>query len=135
MEPVVAEKGAVDICRGGIAFTDTRNGNYDIYYAPFVAAPTPIIVTDSISGGFSVTAIIKNIGGAPTENFPWSIKLTGTIFMGIGEENGTASLAPGASMTIKNFMVGFGAVTITVTADTAIASKEFKLLLIFFKEV
>jgi hypothetical protein len=78
---VVTEKGAVDICRGGIAFTDTRNGNYDIYYAPFVAAPTPIIVIDSISGGFGVTAVIKNIGDAPTENFNWSITTEGLVFI------------------------------------------------------
>ena len=30
---VVAQKGAVDICKSGIAFIDTRNGNYDIYFA------------------------------------------------------------------------------------------------------
>jgi hypothetical protein len=132
---VVAEKGAVDICKGGIAFTDTRNGNYDIYYASFVAKPTPIIVIDSISGGFGLITTIKNIGDAPTENFPWSIKLTGTIFIGIGEENGAASLAPSASKTIKNLMVGFGAITVTVTADTVTKTKDFKLFLIFLKEV
>jgi hypothetical protein len=132
---VVAEKGAVGICRGGIAFTDTRNGNYDIYYTSFVAAPTPIIVIDSISGGFSVTAVIKNIGDAPTENFPWSITLTGTILIGIGEEHGTVSLPPGTSLTIKRFMVGFGTITVTVTADTATKTKDFKLFLIYFKEV
>jgi hypothetical protein len=132
---VVAEKGAVDICRGGIAFTDSRNGNYDIYYAPFVAAPTPILVIDSISGGFGVTAVIKNIGDAPTENFPWSITLTGNILIGKGEVNGTINLPPDASMTIQRFMVGFGAVTVTVTADTATKTKDFKLFLIYFKEV
>jgi hypothetical protein len=132
---VVAEKGAVDICRGSITFTDTRNGNFDIYYAPFVAIPTPIVVIDSISGGFGVTAVIKNIGDAPTENFPWSITLTGTIFIGIGKEHGTVSLPPGASMTIHRFIVGFGAVTVTVTTDTTTKTKDFKLFLIYFKEV
>jgi len=132
---VVAEKGAVDICRGSITFTDTRNGNFDIYYAPFVAIPTPIVVIDSISGGFGVTAVIKNIGDAPTENFPWSITLTGTIFIGIGKEHGTVNLPPGASMTIHRFIVGFGAVTVTVTTDTTTKTKDFKLFLIYFKEV
>jgi hypothetical protein len=115
---VVAEKGAVDI-----------------YYAPFVAAPTPILVIDSITGGFGVTAVIKNIGDAPTENFPWRITLTGNILIGKGKVNGTISLPPDASMTIQRFMVGFGAVTVTVTADTATKTKDFKVFLIYFKEV
>jgi len=132
---VVAEKGAVDICRGGIAFTDIRGGNYNIYYAPFVATPTPIVVIASISGGFGVNAVVKNIGDAPAENFPWSITLTSAIFPDVREKKGTASLASGASITIKTgLIVGFGAVTVTVTADSTKASKEFKLLLIFFKE-
>jgi hypothetical protein len=133
---VVAEKGAVAICKGGIAFTDKRNGNYDIYYAPYVAKPTPQMVIASISGGFGVTAVIKNIGDAPTENFPWSITLKSTIFPDARGKNGTiSSLIPGASLTIKTgLMVGFGAVTVIVTADTETASKDFKLLLIFFKE-
>jgi hypothetical protein len=39
-------------------------------------------------------------------------------------------------MTIKTgLIVGFGPVTVTVTADTAKTSKDFKLLFIFFKEV
>ena len=122
--------------KDGIAFTDKRNGNYDIYYASYVAKPTPQIVIDSISGGFGVTAVIKNIGDAPAENLPWSITLTGTIFPGVRGKNGTISLAPGDTMTIKTgLMVGFGAVTVTVTADTATKSKDFKLLLLFFKEV
>ncbi|VVB61476.1 Uncharacterised protein [uncultured archaeon] len=132
---VVAEKGAVDICRGGIAFTDTRNGNYDIYYAPFVAAPTPIVVIDSISGGFGVTAVIKNIGDASIDTFNWRMTVEGNILGGNKTITGIAALPPGVSMTIQRFMVGFGAVMVTVTADTATASKDFKLFLIFFKEV
>jgi len=132
---VVAEKGAVDICRGGIAFTDTRNGNYDIYYTPFVAAPTPIIVIDSISGGFGVTAVIKNIGDAPTENFNWSMTIEGNILIGNKAITGIATLPPSVSMAIQRFMVGFGAVTVTVTIDTATKTKDFKLFLIYLKEV
>ncbi|MCX6664297.1 MAG: hypothetical protein NTZ75_08640, partial [Euryarchaeota archaeon] len=133
---VVAEKGAVDIGKNGIAFTDNRNGNYDIYFAPFVTKPTPIVVIDSISGGFGVTAVIKNYGDATAENFDWSITAEGKIFKGGGRKTGTATLAPEASMTIKiGLMVGFGAVTVTVTADTATKIQHFKLFFIFLKEV
>jgi hypothetical protein len=132
---VVAEKGAVDICRGGIAFTDTRSGNYDIYYASYVAKPAPIVVIDSISGGFGVNAVIKNIGDAPSEHFNWSFTAEGNILRGDIPITGTASLAPGASITIHRFMVGFGAVTVTVTTDTTTKTKDFILFLIYFKEV
>jgi hypothetical protein len=134
---IVAEKGAVDIGKTGIVFTDTRNGNYDIYYASYVAKPTPIIVIDSLSGGFGITAVIKNIGDAPAENISWSFTLAGSIFLGGSrEKNGTISLAPGDTMTIRSgLMVGFGDVKVTVTADTATKTKDFKLFLIYFKEV
>ena len=38
---VIAEKGAVDIDKSGIAFTDKRNGNYEIYYARIAQVGTP----------------------------------------------------------------------------------------------
>jgi hypothetical protein len=128
---VVTEKGAVDIGKTGIAFTDTRNGNYDIYFSSVTTAPAPQIVIDSISGGMGVGAIITNYGDAPAENFNWSITTEGLVFIG-REKSGTATLAPGASMMIKTgFMVGFGPVTVTVTADSATLIQQF-IQLIFF---
>jgi hypothetical protein len=131
---VVAEKGAVDIGKSGIAFTDNRDGNYDIYFAPFVARPTSQVVVDSISGGIGVNAVIKNIGIVTAEYFAWSIKSDGTVFVG-KEKSGTATLQPGASMTIKTgLMLGFGPIAITVTADTARKTADAKLLLFFVTE-
>jgi hypothetical protein len=122
---VVAEKGAVDIGKTGIVFTDTRNGNYDIYFSSVTTAPAPQIVIDSISGGMGVGAIITNYGDAPAENFNWSITTEGRVFIG-GDKSGTATLAPSASMMIKTgFMVGFGTVTVTITADTATLTQQF----------
>ena len=128
---VVAEKGSVDIGKTGIVFTDNRNGNYDIYFAPYVAKATPQVVIDSISGGVGVRAVIRNIGVVPAEYFAWSIKSDGAVFVG-KEKFGTATLQPGASMTIKTgLMLGFGPITITVTADTARKTADAKLLLFF----
>jgi hypothetical protein len=78
-----------------------------------------------------VSAIIKNVGDAAAENFAWSIKTDGTVFVG-KEKSGTATLQPGASTTVKTgLMLGIGAITITVTADTATKTAEAKLLLFF----
>lgn len=64
-----------------------------------------------------------------------SITTEGNILTDNKTITGTAVLRPGFSMTIQRFIVGFGVVTVTITTDTATASKDFILLLIFFKEV
>lgn len=128
---VVAEKGSVDIGKTGIAFTDTRNGNYDIYFSPVTTAPAPQIVIDSISGGVGVRAIIRNIGVVPAEYFAYSITSDGTVFVG-KQTSGIATLQPGESTTIKTgLMLGFGFIVITVIADTAKKTAEANLLLFY----
>jgi hypothetical protein len=132
---VVAEKGAVDIGKTGIVFTDTRNGNYDIYFSSIITAPAPQIVIDSISGGVGVRAVIRNIGVVPAEYFTWSIKSNGIVFVG-KETSGTANLQPGASTTIKTgLMLGFGPISITIIADTAKKTVKADLLLFYVKGV
>ena len=128
---VVGDKSSVDVCKLGIAFTDNRNGNKDIYFVFKKGAPSAELAIESISGGIGVSAVLKNNGDGAAENFAWSIVSDGTVFVG-GEKTGTGTLAPGATMTIKTgLMLGFGAITVTVKADTATKSQDFKLLLIF----
>ena len=94
---------------------------------------SPEVVVESISGGIGVSAVIKNDGNATATNFDWSITTDGTVFIG-KEKTGIATLEPGESTTIKTgLMLGFGAITVTVKADTATKSQDFKLLLIFVK--
>jgi len=89
------------------------------------------IVIESISDGIGVSAVLKNTGKADATNFAWSIKTDGTVFVG-KEKSGTATLAAGASTTVKTgLMLGIGAITITVTADTATKTATAKLLLFF----
>jgi hypothetical protein len=89
------------------------------------------LVIQSISGGVGVSAVVKNTGNAAATNVAWTIASTGTIFVG-KEKTGTATLAPGASVTIKSgLMLGFGSITTTVTAGTATRTASGKLLLFF----
>jgi hypothetical protein len=132
----IAEKGSVDIGKTGIAFTDNRNENYDIYFQSVTTAPASYLVIESISGGRGIGAIITNYGDAPIEHLNWSITIDGLIFVGKEKSGTLSSLAPGASMMIHlDFMLGFGPVTATFTADSATLTQRFKLLLFFIKEV
>jgi hypothetical protein len=113
-----------DVCAKGYAYESADT----VYFAP-TDFSYPILTIDSISGGIGVSAVVKNIGTAAAENFAWSIKSTGTVFVG-KEKSGTATLQPGASTTVKTgLMLGIGAITITVTADTATKTATAKLLL------
>jgi hypothetical protein len=137
---VVAEKGAVDICSGGIAFTDTRNGNYDIYYASYVTRPTLEL---SITGLMPLKMTIKNIGDAPADNVSWNITVTvkkgfifpGRFFSGIV----IGSLEPDQESTVgrKQVLLGFGSIEIlgaTWAENAPLVSEKLtgRLLGIFF---
>ena len=126
---VVGDPGSVDLANGACVWVDNRNGNEDIYFAAGGGGATANVVVDSISGGMGVSAVLKNTGKADATNFAWSIKTDGTVFVG-KEKSGTATLAAGASTTVKTgLMLGIGAITITVTADTATKTATAKLLL------
>lgn len=128
---VVEQLGTVDIGGAGIVWTDSRNGENDIYYDVTEYVPEPRIVIESISGGIGVSAVIKNDGDATATDFAWSIDIDGTVFFG-GSASGEATLAPGESITVKSgFVLGFGAIDITVKAYTATKTASGKLFLFF----
>jgi hypothetical protein len=81
---------------------------------------SPHIEIDAITGGFgSVTAEVKNTGAGDATNVPWSISLKGGLVLLGRETTGTLTkILPGFSPQIKTgFLLGIGALTITVTAD------------------
>ena len=125
------EKNTADVHSTGMVFTDTRNGNKDVYYAPFEAAAVPEVVIESITGGIGITATLKNVGDATAENFDWSIVSEGLVFLG-GEKSGKATLEPGETIQVKTgLMLGFGGIDITVEADKAKQTASATLLLFF----
>jgi hypothetical protein len=108
---------AAEITTFGHTFwTDTRDGNEDIYYKSVGSPSTPIITIGEILGGFGVSATVENIGTGDAENIEWSIDLEGLVFIG-SHKDGTISIPAGDSATIKTGLIfGFGGVDITVNA-------------------
>ena len=91
----------------------------------------PIIVVDSIAGGIGVKAVIKNIGTGDATGVSWTIALDGKLIFFGKSKTGTVDIAAGESVTVKSFVLGFGATNIDVTADTATKNATAKVLLFF----
>ncbi len=101
-----------------------------------IISPQPVIEIGEVTGGlFKVNAVIKNTGNGDATDVDWSIKLTGGLIILGKETTGTiASLPAGGEETITSRLIlGLGATTITVTADSAIKNQEAIVLLIFIK--
>jgi len=89
-------------------------------------------ITITIKGGLGVTATIKNTGSVDLTNINWTIDLDGKlIFMGKAKSGTIASLAAGAEVNVKDFVIGFGKTGIAVTAGSASASASGTALLFF----
>ena len=74
---------------------------------------SPLTIT--IKGGLGVSAIIKNTGTTALVNINWTITLDGKlIFVGKTQSDVIATLAPGESKTVKDFVIGFGKTNILV---------------------
>ncbi len=116
---VASEFGTSYACSSGVIWTDTRDGNPDVYFDTF---PAPIINIE-ISGLFGVKATVSNTGSIAAENVPWSIKLSGFVPIGSTKEGTISSLEPGQSTTIKTGLVfGIGPTDITVNVGGTTAT-------------
>ena len=96
----------------------------------------PTIEIEAITGGlFKVKTSVKNTGTETVTNINWSIKLDGGLILLGKETTGTITgINAGGSIAISSKMIlGFGATTITVTADTVSKTQDAKVLLIFVK--
>jgi hypothetical protein len=120
-----------DVCTLGYAYESDNT----IYFAP-TEFKEAVIGIQSVSGGIGVSAVIKNSGTAAAENVNWSIVTTGTVFLGGQKSDKITSLQPGASTTIKTgLMLGFGSISVTVTAGSVSKTVSGKLLLFYVSKL
>jgi hypothetical protein len=100
-------------------WTDTRNDNKDVYFDSIFSYDYPFLFIESITGGFGVTATIKNDGTAPATNVSWEIKVTGGLFDRVlKDKTGTIpALAVNETQPVKTkIFLGLGPILIMVTA-------------------
>ena len=94
---------------------------------------------ETITGGIgSINAVIKNVGTAGATNVDWSISVEGGILgrINVTSQGTIETLEPGDIEVIKTdkFILGFGKISITVTATFAEprASEGFVFLFLLF---
>jgi hypothetical protein len=97
----------------------------------------PRIEIGAITGGFGVTAVIKNVGGAEASDVAWSISLDGGLVLLGRETTGNFStISPGFGPKAKTgFVFGFGSVDIIVTAGEVEKTATAMMLGPFFLKV
>lgn len=89
-------------------------------------------ITITIKGGLGVSATIKNTGTTTLTNLSWTITLDGKmIFVGKTKPGIITSLAPGESVTVKDFVIGFGKTGITMNVGAAEANATGTVILFF----
>jgi hypothetical protein len=91
----------------------------------------PTIEIGTISGGLGIKAEIKNTGGVDATGVSWKIELTGGLILLGKSKTGTVDVAAGTTQTVKDFVIGFGATTITVTANAATKTATGTVILFF----
>ena len=113
---VSSEWRSSDACENGVVWTDSRDGNNDIYFDNYPGIPMFDI---TISGGFGITITVTNIGSASVENIEWSVSISGLVFIGKESSGSIDVLAPGESITVKLLPIGIGSIDISVSINGA----------------
>jgi len=114
-----------------VAFYSVDNAsNTEVEKSTTFTIQYPIEIT--IKGGLGVSAIIKNTGTTDLTNISWTITLDGKlIFFGKTKPGTIESLPTGESVTVRDFVIGFGKTGIAVEAGAATANATGTVILFF----
>jgi hypothetical protein len=110
-----------------------RSGNTEAEKnSTFIIEKETSPITITIKGGLGVSAAIKNTGTTDLTNISWNITLDGTlIFFGKTKTDIIPTIAAGESVTVRDFVIGFGKTGITAEAGTATANAAGTIILFF----
>ena len=89
-------------------------------------------LTITIKGGLGVSATITNTGAIDLANVNWTITLDGKlIFLGKTNSGSIPTIAVGGSVTVRDFVFGFGKTGIAVDAGATSANATGTVVLFF----
>jgi uncharacterized membrane protein len=89
-------------------------------------------VNITIQGGLGISATITNTGTTTLTNISWTIALDGKlIFLGKTKNDTIATLEAGDSVTVRDFVIGFGKTGIKVKVESAEANTTGTVILFF----
>ncbi len=109
-----------------VVFTVLGEGVYLFKYN------NPPALEITIKGGLGVSAVLTNIGTENLTNITWSITLDGNmIFLGKTKSNTIPSIPAGKSVTVRDFVLGFGKTGILITAGSTTANATGTVFLFF----
>jgi hypothetical protein len=109
-----------------VVFTVLGEGVYLYTYT------NPPQLTITITGGFGISATIKNTGTTDMTNIDYTISLNGgLVFIGKSRNSTIPTLAAGEEITVKDFVIGFGSTGITVSAGNASTNTTGTVFLFF----
>ena len=97
---------------------------------------TDLLIDITVKGGFGVSATITNNGTTGLTNMTWSVALDGKmIFIGKSKTGSINALAVGESVTVKDFVIGFGKTGIAVTVGPTTANVTGTAFLFFILRI
>jgi photosystem II stability/assembly factor-like uncharacterized protein len=91
--------------------------------------PPDINVT--ITGGFGISATIKNLGSSDLTNASWNLSFEGGIILFGKQKSGITTIKAGNEVTLTYLVFGFGKTTITLTITSSKTTKHARIFLFF----
>ena len=134
-DPIIVSVDTTGLNIGSYTFgiyIESNGGNGTFTVAVTVVGGAAEIEIE-ISGGFGVTATIKNVGNVDAVGVEWSITFDGGFILcpSGGTSNGTIDIPAGEEFSVKVFVLGFGNTVITVTVNDVEKTADGFVLLFF----
>jgi hypothetical protein len=113
---VAEDAGSIDLYDVGVVWTDTRNGDEDIYFELLSGNEGFFIPQIHISGGLGITILIENLGNLSKQDIWWTANLD-AFYLVAGATKGNVSLDAYDSIALQIPVFGFGKIKVETVCE------------------